>query len=241
MWLSISPTKAQEKAQNDIEFGVTAYGIYNSATNGSAHDGKVFAPDDGIAQYPGWSGSGGGFGLGLSAMWRGYVGLDLQVLYTTHQLSGTFDDSGGDQFAFDYTLAQFDVPIMLKAAWPNSYVTPSISVGKVWRKGDTVEGELTGGVADVRRAFGFSEKHWLTRFGGGLETALPLKSHDLRISLNVMVNYDSKIADGLKGDEIDTFCSEYDEGGETIRSCVFDPEFGTVWRTDVMLGLGYYF
>ena len=167
VFLLISSAKAQEKPQNEIEFGVTAYGIYNTATNGSANDGKVLAPENGDGDYPGWSGSGGGFGLGLSAMWRGYVGLDLQAIYTTHQLSGTFDDRVGGQFALDYTLAQFDVPIMLKAAWPNSSVTPSISIGKVWRRSaDTSEGELTGGVADVIKGFGVSQEHWLNSFWG---------------------------------------------------------------------------
>ena len=176
-------------------------------------------------------------------MWRGYVGLNIQMLYTTNQLSGTFVDPMSGQLAFDYELGQFDFPIMFKAAYPTRYVTPSISVGPMLRKdhSDSTVFSLSGGEADVRAPFGFSTEHWLTRFGAGLETKLPFKGRDIRLSLDVMVNYDGQIADGFEGDEVNSLCQDYEDSGTTERVCLVDHELGTVWRTDVMLGLGYHF
>ena len=174
-------------------------------------------------------------------MWKGDVGFDFQLIYTTHNLTGTFDDPLSGQLTFDYKVSQFDFPIMLKVAWPTRYITPTISFGKMWRKGTDINRKLTGGVADSRLPFGYVQEHWLTRFGGGIETKLPFENHDIRLSLNIIVNYDGQIADGLKGDEHDSICYDVDEGNETIRICQLDPQLGVVWRTDVMIGVGYHF
>ena len=82
---------AEDKGDSKITYGVTTYGIFNVATNGAANDGKMYTSDD-SDDYAGWSGQGGGAGIGFSAMWQGYVGIDIQMLYTTHELSGSFDD-----------------------------------------------------------------------------------------------------------------------------------------------------
>ena len=186
---------------------------------------------------------GAGAGIGFSAMWQGYIGLDVQMLYTTHELSGSFNDPLSGQLDFEYTLTQFDLPILLKAAYPNRYVTPSISMGAVMRKDFSEEGDLSmsGGEADVRVAQGISKEHWLTRFGAGLEKTLPLEGHDLRLSLNIMVNYDGHIAGGFEKDERASICSDQQNGDMTERVCTFVPELGTIWRTDIMLGAGYHF
>ena len=241
--LVITSVHAEEEGHSNVEYGVTTYGIFNLATNGSANDGKVHESEDSMGDYPGLAGQGGGAGLGFSAMWRGYVGIDVQMLYTTHELSGSFDDPLSGQLDFTYKLAQFDFPIMLKAAYPNRYVTPSIAMGPVLRKdfSDIGDEALTGGEADIRVGQGFSEEHWLARFGAGLEKTLPLEGHDLRFSLNIMVNYDGHIADGFEADEIESICNDQQNGNATERVCTLVPEFGTIWRTDIMLGVGYHF
>ena len=233
---------AEDKGDSKITYGVTTYGIFNVATNGAANDGKRYN-SEGSDDYAGWSGQGGGTGIGFSAMWQGYVGIDIQMLYTTHELSGSFEDPLSGQLDFNYKLAQFDFPIMFKAAYPNRYVTPSIAVGPVLRKdmSNISDAPLTGGEADIRAGFGFSTEHWLTRFGAGLEKTLPLEGHDLRLSLNIMVNYDGQIADGFESDERTSICNDQQDGNDTLRICTFVPEFGTIWRTDVMLGIGYHF
>ena len=118
----IGTVQADEKPQGTMDYSVTAYGLFNTATNGSQYEGKVYRRDDG--DYPGWSGHGGGVGIGFGAMWRGYFGIEIQMLYSSHQLSGTFDDPLGGQLKFDYELSQFDFPILFKAAYPTRYVTP---------------------------------------------------------------------------------------------------------------------
>ncbi|MGB0645745.1 MAG: hypothetical protein ACPGQS_01160 [Bradymonadia bacterium] len=239
--LVITSGYAEEKGHSNIEYSVTAYGIFNLATNGTAHEGKVYSSDDG--DYAGWSGQGLGAGIGFAAMWQGYVGIDVQMLYNTHALSGSFNDPRGGQLDFNYKLAQFDLPIMLKAAYPNRYLTPTIAMGSVLRKdfSDVDNLSLTGGEADVRVGQGFSTEHWLTRFGAGLEKTLPLEGHDLRLSLNIMINYDGHIADGFEADETGEICRDQPNGNSTEVVCTFVPELGTIWRTDVILGLGYHF
>ena len=239
----MTPLHAEEKEHSNIEYGLTTYGIFNLATNGTANDGKIRSSEVGNLS-PGWEGQGGGAGIGFSAMWQGYVGIDVQVLYTTHELSGSFDDALSGRLDFNYKLAQFDFPVMLKAAYPNSYVTPSVAIGAVLRKDNSTvsdTGSLTGGEADIRVGRGFSTEHWLTRFGAGLEKALPLEGHDLRLSLNIMVNYDGHIASGFDNDETTSICNDQENGNTTERVCTFVPELGTIWRTDVMLGVGYHF
>ena len=132
---------------------------------------------------------------------------------------------------------------MLKAAYPNRYLTPTIAMDPVLRKdfSDNDNLSLTGGEADVRVGTGFSTEHWLTRFGAGIEKTLPLDGHDLRLSLNIMVNYDGHIADGFEADESEEICLNESNGNSTELVCTFVPELGTIWRTDVMLGVGYHF
>jgi len=234
---------AEEKGPSTLEYGITTYGIFNYATNGAANDGKIYASEDSSGYYAGWSGQGGGIGLGLSAMWHGYIGIDVQMLYSSHTVSGSFSDPDGGPLDFEYTLTQFDVPIMLKAAYPNRIITPSVSMGAVLRKDFTTisDGSLSGGNADVLDAAGFSKEHWLTRFGAGFEKTLPLEGHDLRLSFNIMINYDGHIADGFDTDEKTQICFPDENVDVQETTCTFVPEYGTIWRTDVMLGAGYHF
>ena len=159
--LIITSAHAQEKGNSPIEYGITAYGIFNLATNGADNDGKMFNDQDSDGYYAGWSERGAGAGIGFSAMWQGYIGLDVQMLYTTHELSGSFNDPLSGQLDFEYTLTQFEFADLAEASYPNRYVTPSISMGAVASKDFSEEGDLSmsGGEADVRVAQGFSKEH----------------------------------------------------------------------------------
>ena len=69
-----------------------------------------------------------------------------------------------------------------------------------------------------------------------------LEGYDLRLSLNIMVNYDGHIAGGFEKDERASICSDQQKRRyDRARVCTFVPELGTIWRTDVMLGAGYHF
>ena len=64
--LVITPVYAEENGHSNIVYSVTAYGIFNLATNGTANDGRMYKSDDG--DYAGWSGQGGGAGIGFGVM-----------------------------------------------------------------------------------------------------------------------------------------------------------------------------
>ena len=84
----MTPVHAEEKGHRSIEYGITTYGIFSLVRNGAANDGKIFTSQNDNCYYAGWSGQGvgAGAGLGLIAMWRGCVGIDVQMLYTTHSI-----------------------------------------------------------------------------------------------------------------------------------------------------------
>ena len=44
------------------------------------------------------------------------------------------------------------------------------------------------------------------------------QGHDLRLSLNIMVNYDGQIADGFESDERTSICNDQQDGNDTLRS-----------------------
>ena len=44
--LIITSAHAEEKGNSPIEYGITAYGIFNLATNGADNDGKMFNDQD---------------------------------------------------------------------------------------------------------------------------------------------------------------------------------------------------
>ncbi|MEE2644689.1 MAG: hypothetical protein VYD19_07125 [Myxococcota bacterium] len=236
------PALANE-SKGEIEFAVTGYGIYSTATNGADNEGKLFEYDDVGTTVPGWSGSGGGFALGLSAMWRGYLGLDVQVVRTFHTLEGAFNDARGYKFDFQSESGQYHVPIMLKAAWPTKWVTPTLSAGFAWFRSDVESDSVTieGNGPDETSIHIQSQDRWATRFGLGLEKKLPFDGHDVRLSLNVMMTYDAEVAGALDGIEKTSICYEPGYDGAPAEICNLFTFAGTAWQTDLMFGVGYHF
>ena len=227
---------------------MTAYGVYSYATNGSDHEGQIFQIEDALVT-PGWSGSGGGFGLGLSAMWRGYIGLDVQVIKTYQTLKGTFSDPRGTSFSYKQNARQYHIPIMLKTAWPTKWVTPTLSAGLAWRSEDSGMDSLTLEGDGSERLSAWTEKGamwpWVGRFGAGLEKRLPIGGHDMRVSLNLAITYDKKVADALDGDGKTSICNDLeqplDDSGTSVLCSLWTFGGRAAWQTDVMLGLGCHF
>lgn len=56
-----------------------------------------------------------------------------------------------------------------------------------------------------------------------------------------MVNDDGHIADAFEADESEEICLYESNGNPTERVCLFVSEIGTIWRTDVVLSVGYHF
>ena len=246
--LGLSGLASAAESKGDIELGVTAYGVYSYATNGSDHEGQVFQVENALAT-PGWSGSGGGFGVGFSAMWRGYIGLDVQVIKTYQTLKGTFSDPRGTSFSYTQNARQYHIPIMIKTAWPTQWVTPTLSAGLAWRWEDSSTDSLTLEGDGPERLSAWTEQGsnwpWMGRFGAGVEKRLPIGDHDMRVSLNLAITYDQKIADALDGDGRTSICHDLEQpidDSDTSILCSLYPLGGrTAWQTDVMLGLGYHF
>lgn len=243
-WLLALNTPAlANDSRSELEFAVTGYGIYSMATNGADNEGKLFDPDDTEDMVPGWSGSGGGFAFGLSAMWRGYIGLDVQLIRTSHTLEGTFEDARSYKFNFQSESSQYHVPIMLKAAWPTKWVTPTLSAGFAWLKSDTKRDSVSieGNGPDETRIYTISQERWTTRFGVGFEKRLPFDGHDIRLSLNVIMTYDAEIAGALESSEATSICYEPRYDGAPAEICNLFTFSGTAWQTDLMFGMGYHF
>ena len=235
---------AQERSPGVMEYGVTAYGIYSMATNGSEKEGRIYVLND-AETYPGWSGSGTGVGLGINAMWKGIVGIDMQLHYIERTLEGKFDDPAGYQLEYKDISPKFFVPILLKAAWPTKIVTPTVSIGMAWSKsnGSIETGNIRGNIPEVSQMSSVGNEQWVTRFGGSLEAKLPLNKHDVRISLSVMANYNGDVAAAVEGEGEDSICIQGSSVGQDMNQnvCILEPFDNLVWQTDVMLGLGYHF
>ena len=203
---------------------------------GESHEGN-------LGGLPGWSGTGGGFGMGFTAMWRGYLGLDLQVHDLSHTLEGDFKDPLGYEFSLEAHAPKIHVPVMLKAALPGHTVRPSLSVGISYTASQASRHDIkaNGQLPEVVSFGIMSDEQIVPRFGLGVDYTLPIEGQNVRVSLSVMTNYNGDVADRLEADTLSSVCGMADPTNSKPANCAADFEDNVVWQTDIMVGIGYYF
>jgi hypothetical protein len=152
---------------------------------GTAYDADV---------YPGFAGSALGGGLMIDARFYDVVGLEIDLIQSTDEGSGTLTWNGFDH---DITIGQsaLHVPVLFKASLPAGLVSPSIFLGPEF----VFVGDATASaVAETRLEFEARNSNYTAfAFGIGFEFALPTPIVDLRIPLTLRGSYNPGVSDKL--------------------------------------------
>ncbi|MEE2789971.1 MAG: hypothetical protein VX589_21695 [Myxococcota bacterium] len=231
----------------EVEVGVTAFGFVTGSFIDEAPDGNTIQRGNILIDVPygGFAGVGGGGGLGLSAMWRGIIGLELQAFASSESAEGTLTQTmTGAKTTLNIDQFRWHFPVLLKIAAPTSSVRPHAFIGFDF----VTAGDASLDVSPTYLVNPFSVKsdaYTALRFGLGMEIMLPVPGVDLRIPINFAGNYNYGLGDGLEPDRITLGCSQT----STTVSTPFDPsqctriEYGSAWKYQAQftLGLAYYF
>jgi len=201
--------------------------------------------DDKDEPYPGFAGFGGGGGVGFAAMWRGTVGLELQIIGSKEPAEGALNfDFGAVTLQLDQT--SWHVPLTLKVAAPTKSVRPFLFVGP-----DFVFPEASGtsDPANVRiiqegpgqgtnplndgptaelKLGAHAENYTAWTFGFGFEFLLDLNGQDIRIPLVFRGSYNP---------DLPVKASERSRVTATAKEYLSEWE----WQAFVSLGVAYYF
>lgn len=239
-----TPALAAEK--REWEVGVTAFGLVNGSFLTEIDDNKKTASYDDreyLVLYPGFGGVGGGGGISVVGMWRGIVGLELQLFGSVDKGDGSLQFNN---IELDFTVGQtaLHLPILLRAAVPVAPVRPFVFGGpEIVFPG---EAEVTDKKYNFPNVALFkpqpgahADTYVAWAFGLGFEFMLPIDGVDLRIPLTLRGVLNPGAGD-TGDDRLKVVC----DGGSSQCPPVFDElSFKTEWewQADVTLGLAYYF
>jgi opacity protein-like surface antigen len=177
--------------------------------------------------YPGFGGVGGGGGLAIAAMWRGILGVELDLLYTVDSGTGQINDR-------DVTITNnaLHIPITLRAQIPYAQVRPFALIGIdcIVNTGSSAEAD-SALLADLD-AEGTSGV--ALHFGVGFDFLLPTEP-DIRIPLTLRASMRSLDSDDLTDRYSDISVSS----GTNLRSATFKSDFE--WHAGATLGVMFYF
>ena len=230
-------TQTKQKSETrEIELGVSAYGFAIGQFMDTPSGGNlVYRPNQPTVDVPysGFAGVGGGGGIGISAMWRGIIGLELMVFGSNEPAEATLTPTNSAVKAeLSVEQTALHVPLVLKIAAPTDSVRPQAFVGFdfVFPGDPTLSTRNLGGIALIK-----ADSYTALRFGFGLEFLLPIEGIDMRIPLNFAGNYNYGLSDNLEPDRLNFQCPVVNEFcGRTYGS-------QWAWQAQISLGLAYYF
>lgn len=160
------------------------------------------------ANYPGFAGLTTGFGPMLDVRFLGYVGLEMDILFTKDRGEADLEFSvtnGTATQSFDYTIeighSAVHLPLLLKGSIPGEWVQPVLFLGPEFVfPGDAEFSVLEsnapgGGVPSGAATYGATaESYTMFTFGFGLEVMLPIPSVDIRIPFSLRGSYNPGVS-----------------------------------------------
>jgi hypothetical protein len=211
--LTLTPSDAEARKAKKLELGVGVLGFVNGSfltklsegnkltgINDETGNGKLYA-----IPYPGFLGVGGGGGITANVMYKGAIGLQLDVLYSVERSEGQVNvqtDEGGT-IPFDIELSQgaFHIPLLVKAAIPLRSVRPHLLVGPEFVIPVDSATTLSPAVKDAKYG-AFADSYVALGVGFGFDFLIP-GEEDLRIPLQIRgaINFEDSdnITDRVRG------------------------------------------
>ncbi|MFN3199318.1 MAG: outer membrane beta-barrel protein [Bradymonadia bacterium] len=182
--LLLAAGQAQAKKARKHEFGIGAMGLVNGSFIGEPSEEEK-AYENAQLPYPGFAGVGGGGGLSFAYMYRGAIGLELDLLYMAERGTGTYDFGALD---VDVTLSQssIHIPLMVKAAIPYRTTRPFLMVGPEFVIPVSSEVDA-GSITDLKSAS--ADFYTALGFGLGMDIILPVSDADIRIPIAFRGNW----------------------------------------------------
>ena len=234
-----APSDAQSSPSREWEVGASIFGF----GNGNFIQKPKGADKD--EPYPGFAGAGGGGGIGLAAMWRGIVGLELQIINSQENAEGALNFNAGT-VSLLMEQSSWHIPLVLKIAAPTTSVRPFLFVGpefifpsasgtsdpESFRLIEVGPGQGTNPLSDSPTAElklgAYAEDYTAWTFGFGFDFLLDVGGPDIRIPLTFRGSYNP---------DLPTKASERSRSTATAKEYVSEWE----WQAFISLGVAYYF
>ncbi len=202
--LALTASPAAARKPRKIEIGVGAAGFMNGTFMSDLPDDKKIVQvngQDAIVPYPGFWGLGGGGGVQLNAMYRGFIGMQLDLLFSQDNGQGEITLNDGTPAATEIKLEMsqgaFHIPLMVKAAIPLKSVRPFLLLGPEFViPGDP---EMTTDPKLAQALEAEADPYINLTTGFGFEFLVPAEGVDLRIPLSIRGSFNFGTADDVKG------------------------------------------
>jgi hypothetical protein len=229
-----SPSEIEKQAESEWEFGVGAFGaVIGSFMFEPSEEDKRFTFMGAIVDIPysGFAGVGGGGGITASALYKGVIGLELQ-LFNAQEAAGGHLDIGGTRHKITLTKSVWHLPLMLKLAAPTSGVRPFLFGGIDFVLSGDAEIDTT-----LRPADASAESYSAVTFGLGFDFLLPIPGQDIRIPL--MLRGSRNLGQGESVEDLMDLDNCRLQG--SVLTCGNTYRTSWHWQAFVSLGLSYHF
>ncbi|MEM1033813.1 MAG: hypothetical protein AAGN82_25995 [Myxococcota bacterium] len=201
-------------------------------------DGGVPTPG-----YPGFFGVHAGGGFALDVRFLGYVGFEMDVLYTRDRGRAdititNFTSNTTNEFGIEIGHGAVHVPLLLKGALPGRFVTPVVFLGPEFVLPNEGELEIVDGNNNSGSTFtAFSEDYTFLTFGFGMEINLPIPKVDLRIPIQLRGSFNPGVSDVRTERSRVTTRVENDD----LKVATESYQTGWQWQVAANVGLMWHF
>ncbi len=228
------PSEVEKQAEPQWEFGVGAFGgVIGSFMLEPSEKNKLFTFMGAIVDVPysGFGGVGGGGGITASALYKGVIGLEVQ-LYKAEESVGGHLDIGGTRHKITLNKSVWHLPLLLKLAAPTRGVRPFLFGGFdfVFSGDAEIDTTLTpsGALGDAYTA---------ANFGLGFDFILPIDGQDIRIPLMLRGSRNFGLGESVED------LMDLDNCRLQGRGLVCGNIYRTAWHWQafVSLGVSYHF
>jgi len=234
--LAASPAHARP---HKIEIGIGAAGLMNGTFMSTIPDEKKVLEYEGEAvgglTYPGFWGLGGGGGVQLNAMYRGAIGMELDMLYSHDSGTGKITVDG---FDYHVTLSQgaFHIPLLVKAAIPLKTVRPFLLLGPEFVLPGDPEAEKDSDAVKTKYT-ATADAYINLQAGFGFEFILPVEGVDLRIPLSLRYSGNFGVGDNLS-DRMTITDAEWVGAGNNRGLLQKEVDYKSEWQHQAFITLG---
>lgn len=233
---------AWAKKPRKIEIGVGAAGFMNGQFLSEPAENKKFVtiegtnpPEQRKVPYPGFWGIAGGGGVTMNAMYRGFIGMELDLFYSRDSGKGEINigtETEEISAKIDMGQGAFHIPLLAKAAIPLKTVRPFVLLGPEFVLPGDAEADADEVLGDVGAE---ADPYINLATGIGCEFLLPVSGVDLRIPFSIRGSFNLSTPEGLDGR---VKIKNYDSKTGLFQYDSFNTEWE--YQTFIMLGLTWY-